>query len=127
MEALARKAAAAAAVAGAGLKDEWAKREPTLRADILSHAGVLQPKLQAAYAQMDGQAKAIMDNPAGQLIAENPTVVTGVILPALVAADLPGASLLSKAVKVVGIAEMAAPLAALIGAGGELARPAAPR
>lgn len=115
-------ATAAAAAAGASAKEEWAKREPTFRAEVLSRAGALQPMLEQARAQMDEKARAVMDDPA-RFISENPAAVTDVILPALCAIDFPGAALLNKAVKLVGVAEMAGPLVTLISASGSLAKP----
>lgn len=112
------------AKATAAMKAEWAKREATLSAEQRAGASVLQPKLQEAYAKMDEKSRAVMDNPAA-FISENPAVITGVILPALCAVDFPGASLMSKAVKLLGVAEMAAPLIALISASGNMAKPPA--
>jgi hypothetical protein len=112
--------AKAAAVAAAQAKSEYARHEQSLRSEVQARAGSLKPMLQEVYNLMDPMARAIFAGPGAKIITENPEVITSVILPALSAIEMPGAKLLQKLVALVGVAEMAGPIATLIGIGGEM-------
>lgn len=104
----------------AGAREEWAKREPLIRAEIAKRQAELKPKVQAAYVAMDEQAQKVLKHPAAEYIKQNPQIVTAAIIPVLIAIGFPGAATLSSAVKAFGIVEMILPLMALLTLGSEM-------
>ena len=112
-------------MASAGAKDEWAKIQPTLRAQIQNLAPSIKPQLQAAFGALPAEARQLMTGPAKELIRANPEGAN-LVLQALAKIGVPGAGVLTKLVAVFGIAMMIEPIAELLAYTAEVLDPTQP-
>lgn len=114
-----------AELASAGAKDEWNKIQPTLRAQIQNLAPSIKPQLQAVFNSMPAEARQLMTGPGKDAIKARPDAAN-LVLQALAKIGVPGASVLTKVVAVVGIAMMIEPIAELLSFTAEIMDPTQP-